>query len=68
MSKILTKEDFEYILREYYLEHYGENENDVWYDKPAVNVCVFKRDNRFISLKSHVINGSVTEFVEEIND
>ncbi len=66
MSKILTKEDFEYILREYYLEHYGENENDVWYDKPAVNVWVFKRDNKLISLKSHVINGIVTEYVEEI--
>ena len=64
MSKILTKEELNKILYEYYLEHYGENETDEWFEKPAENVIVFKRDNKYISLKAHILNGKVEEFIE----
>ncbi|MBE6671458.1 MAG: hypothetical protein E7593_04560 [Ruminococcaceae bacterium] len=64
MSKILKKEQFDKILRQYYLERYGERETDIWYEQPAVNVCTFKRDDKYISLKAHILTGDVEEFVE----
>ncbi len=63
--KILTKEELNAKLCDYYKTHYGEKETDVFYDKPAVNVCVFKRDNKYISLKAHILTGEVEEFIEE---
>lgn len=65
MMNILTKEQLAKYLYSYYKEHYGERESDVWYEQPAANVWVFKRDNRYISLKAHILNGSVKEFIEE---
>ena len=65
MSKILKKEEFNKKLFDYYVEHYGERDTDIWYEQPAVNVCVFKRDNKYISLKSHILTGEIEEFVEE---
>jgi len=64
MSRILTKEEFDSFLRSYYLEHYGEQDSDIWFEQPAVNVWVFKRDNRYISLKSHMLTGEVEELVQ----
>lgn len=64
MSKILKKEDFDQKLRAYYLEHYGEKDTDVWFEQPAVNVWVFKRDSSYISLKSHILTGEVEEYTE----
>ena len=61
---ILTKDEFNQKLHEYYLEHYGERDTDVWYDQPAVNVWVFKRDGKYISLKAHILTGEIEEFVE----
>jgi hypothetical protein len=64
MSKILTYEEFEKIIKEYYLEHYGERDTDVWLEPPAANVRTFLRDGKYISLKSHILTGVVEEFVE----
>ena len=62
--KILTREQLDGYLRDYYLTHYGERDSDLWYDRPAVNVWVFGRDGKIISLKSHILTGEVTEYVE----
>jgi len=61
---ILTKEQFNSNLYKYYVEHYGERETDEWFEQPAVNVIVFKRDGKYISLKSHILTGEVTEHIE----
>lgn len=61
---VLDKELYAKNLREYYASHYGENERDIWYEQPAVNVWVFGRDNKIITLKSDVLTGEVTEKVE----
>lgn len=62
---ILNKEQLNNYLYEYYVEHYGERDTDIWYEQPAVNVWVFGRDGKFISLKSHILTGEVTEHIEE---
>ena len=61
---ILTKEQLNNYLYVYYVEHYGERETDEWFEQPAVNVIVFKRDGKFITLKSHILTGEVTEHIE----
>ncbi|MBQ8611124.1 MAG: hypothetical protein IJ412_05365 [Oscillospiraceae bacterium] len=61
---ILKKEEFAAHLAAYYKEHYGERETDIWYEQPAVNVWVFGRDGKFITLKSHVLTGEVSEKIE----
>ena len=62
--EILKKEKFAEYLHEYYREHYGEKDTDIWYEQPAVNVWVFCRDDKFITLKSHILTGEVTEQIE----
>lgn len=64
---IFDKEMYAKNLYEYYVKNYGEKETDVWFEQPAVNVIVFRRSNRIITLKSHVLTGEVTEQTEEIN-
>ena len=61
---MLTKEQIGEYLQKYYIEHYGERDTDEWFEPPAVNVWVFKRDGKYISLKSHIISGEVEECVE----
>ena len=58
---MLTKVQIEQNLFEYYKEHYGECDTDVWYDQPAANVWVFGRNGKIISLKCHILTGTVTE-------
>ena len=65
MAKILKKEQFDAYLSEYYREHYGERKTDKWYEQPAVNVWVFGRGNKIISLKSHILTGEI-EVKEDI--
>lgn len=62
---MLTKEQISEYLQKYYSEHYGERDTDIWNEQPAVNVWVFERDNKYISLQCHIISGKVTEYVEE---
>lgn len=62
---ILTKEQFNSNLYKYYKKHFGERDTDEWFEQPAVNVIVFKRDGKYITLKSHILTGEVTEHIEE---
>lgn len=62
---ILDKEKLGQFLNEYYEEHYGRQNTDIWYEQPAVNVWVFGRDGKIITLKSHLLTGAVTEKIEE---
>ena len=62
---ILTKEELNQVLYDYYVEHYGEKETDEWCEQAAVNVWCFKRDGRYISLKAHILSGAVQEHIEE---
>lgn len=62
---MLTKTQIEQCLTQYYKEIYGEIEGDIWYDQPAVNVRVFRRDEKIITLKCHILTGVVTEKLEE---
>ena len=62
--KILDKENFNRNLYEYYVKQYGERDTDKWYEQPAVNVWVFGRDGKIITLKSHILTGVVEAFVE----
>lgn len=64
MKRILTKNELEERIREYYLEHYGDDEGDVWFDPPAANVRTFLRGGKYITLKSHILTGEVEEHVE----
>lgn len=63
---ILTREQCGKRLAAYYSEKYGERDTDVWYDQPAANVWVFRRDDSVISLKCHILTGDVVEFVEKV--
>ncbi|MBE6789388.1 MAG: hypothetical protein E7539_07005 [Ruminococcaceae bacterium] len=63
---IFDKDLYARKLHNYYAEHYGEKETDIWYEQPAVNVWVFGRDDQIITLKSNVLTGEVEEFIEEI--
>lgn len=62
--EILKKEQFEEKITKYYEEHFGKRDSDVWFEPPAVNVRVFRRDGKFISLKSHILTGEVEVFIE----
>lgn len=62
---VFDKELYEKKLREYYVKNYGDKESDIWYEQPAVNVWVFGRDNKIITLKSHVLTGEVTALIEK---
>lgn len=61
---IFDKELYAKSLREYYLTNYGECETDIWYEQPAVNVWVFGRESKIITLKSDIRTGEVTEYIE----
>ena len=63
--RILSKLEYAEHLHNYYTDHYGERDTDIWYEQSAVNVWVFGRDGKTISLKSHILTGDVTEHIEE---
>ena len=37
----IPKDELNKKLYEYYVEHYGEIDNDEWFEPPAVNVWLF---------------------------
>lgn len=61
---MLTKDKLNESLSEYYKKHCGQRDTDIWYEQPAVNVWVFGRDEKIITLKSHLLTGKVEEFIE----
>ena len=63
--KILTKAQLEERLRAYYEKHYGENDTDVWYEPPATNVWMFRREGKIIVLQCHILSGEVTAQTKE---
>lgn len=64
---ILEKEKLTQYLYDHYCTYWGNNNSDIWYDQPAVNVWVFCRGNKIITLKAHILTGEVTETVEELS-
>ena len=62
---VLTKEQIELNLKKYYIERYGDNSTDYWYEQPAVNVWVFSRDGKIITLKCHILTGAVSETIQD---
>lgn len=64
MGKILTEKQLHSRLDKYYKENYGERDTDDWFVNPAVNVWLFVRDGKLITLQCHVLTGEVTEKVE----
>lgn len=65
MARILEKEELNNYLYQYYVKNYGKRDTDIWYEQPAVNVWMFSREGKFITLKSHIITGKVTEHIED---
>lgn len=62
---LLEKKEMTQFLYEFYKETYGELETDKWFEQPAVNVWVFERDGKIITLKCHILTGKV-EAKEEL--
>ena len=56
---LLEKQEISQLLYEFYKEKYGELETDKWFGQPAVNVWVFERDGKIITLKCHILTGEV---------
>lgn len=56
---LLEKQEISKFLYEFYKEKYGELETDKWFEQPAVNVWVFERDGKIITLKCHILTGEV---------
>ncbi|MBR6513715.1 MAG: hypothetical protein IKT46_02655 [Clostridia bacterium] len=63
--EILSKEELEKKLFEYYITHYGPRKTDILYDPCALNVRSFKRGDSYITLKCHIITGKVTEHIKK---
>jgi hypothetical protein len=64
MADILTKDRISKLLYDYYISHFGASETDTWCEQPAVNVWVFERNGKYISLKAHILTGEIEEFIE----
>ena len=62
---ILEKQEINKFLYDFYKENYGELETDKWFEQPAVNVWVFERNGKIITLKCHILTGKV-EAKEEL--
>lgn len=59
--KVLTEKQLHNKLDKYYKKHFGERDTDGWYVNPAVNVWMFERDGKIITLQCHILTGEVTE-------
>lgn len=64
MNKILSADECAKCLFAYYLEHYGQRNDDTWHECSAVNVKCFSRDGKYIYLKCHILTGKI-EVIEE---
>ncbi len=63
--RILDKNEIHQHLADFYKEKYGELDTDHWFQQPAVNVCVFERDEEIITLKCHILTGEVKAMTEK---
>lgn len=64
MAKILTREELNHYLDEYFKEHFGDKDSVEWFEQPAVNVWSFKKDGIYYTLKSHILTGEVEQHIE----
>lgn len=64
MGKILTEKQLHSRLDKYYKENYGERDTDDWFVNPAVNVWLFVRNGKLITLQCHILTGEVTENIK----
>lgn len=62
---LLDKQEINKFLHDFYKEKYGELETDKWFEQLAVNVWVFARNGKIITLKCHILTGKV-EAKEEL--
>ena len=62
--EMLSHDRISDCLWQYYLYNYGDDGADMWYPQPAANVWVFGKDDKIITLKCHIITGTVTETIE----
>lgn len=58
--KILSNTQLQEKLYEFYQQHYGENDSDVWYAASAANVRIFRRGEIIVTLQCHILTGVVT--------
>ena len=58
-STILSKEELQNSLYQYYKEHYGERDTDIVLGATATNVFVFEREGNIYALKCHILTGKV---------
>ena len=63
--KVLTEKQLHNKLDKYYKKHFGERDTDGWYVNPAVNVWMFERDGKIITLQCHILTGEVTEKIAD---
>ena len=61
---ILDKNEITKSLMNYYITNFGELETDEWYEQPAVNVLVFKRDGKIVTIKFNIKNGEIETVTE----
>lgn len=66
MEPILDDKEIQSLLTDYYKEHFGENTTDFWYPSSAVNVSVFRRGNKLITLHCHPFSGTVKAKIKDI--
>lgn len=66
MARILTNDEFQTLLDRHYIRHFGVNNSDFWYPAPAANVRVFARGKDLITLKCHILTGTVEVYSEEL--
>lgn len=59
--KALTEKQMHNRLNKYYLEHYGEDDNDGFYVNPAPNKWKFERNGKIIILVCDMCSGKVEE-------
>ncbi len=64
MNKILSAKECDKYIRAYYLEHYGQRNDDEWQECSAVNIKCFKRDGKYFYLKCHILTGKIEVTVE----
>lgn len=64
MNRILSNQELEAKIMDYYREVYGERKSDLWCEVPAANVRTFLSDGKFISLKSRILTGEVDALEE----
>ena len=68
MAEILTDEKIDVLLQEYYQTYFGAQDTDHWYEAPAVNVRLFRRDGKLITLHCHPFNGTVNAKIRDMEE